>query len=112
MSIALAEKPSKNERFVEKRVWPILRKRCVGCHNQQLKNAGISFLDRGSLLAGGGHGPAIVPRNPQRSYLLRTLSHEGEIRMPPGPKLPEREIRVLREWILRGATLAPSLRNP
>ena len=95
-----------DERFFETRVWPILRKRCLGCHNQELKNAGISFLDRGSLLKGGNHGPAIVPGDPARSYLLRTLTHEGDVRMPPGPKLPRREIKILREWIVRGAALA------
>jgi len=55
------EKP---ERFFDTRVAPILTKRCLGCHNAELKNGDISFLDRESLLKGGRRGPAIVPGKP------------------------------------------------
>ena len=98
--IALSEDPA---RYFDKRVAPILTKRCLACHNEELKNGNISFVDRGSLLKGGGHGPAVVPGKPGDSYLIKTIQHDGDIRMPPGPKLPEKEIRTLTEWISRGA---------
>ena len=85
------------------RVFAILQKRCVPCHNADLKNGGISFLDRESLLKGGSRGPAIVPGKPEGSMAILALRHEGELQMPPGPKLPEKEIRVLTEWVRRGA---------
>ncbi|MES1257261.1 MAG: c-type cytochrome domain-containing protein [Acidobacteriota bacterium] len=90
-------------RFFDQRVAPILTRRCLGCHNEELKNGGISFLDRESLLKGGSRGPAIVPGKPEASAMIDALRHEGQLQMPPGPALPEREIRVLREWIRRGA---------
>jgi cytochrome c551/c552 len=105
--IAIAEDPG---RFFDKRVAPILIKRCLGCHNEELKNGGLSFLDRNSLLKGGNHGPAVVPAKPAESYLLKTIQHDGDIKMPPGPKMPEKEIKTLTEWIARGAAWGTKLR--
>src|SRR5438445_8638840 len=56
-------------RFFDDRVEPILSKRCLGCHNEELKDGGISFLDRDTLLKGGRRGPAIVPGKPEESGL-------------------------------------------
>jgi hypothetical protein len=93
----------KDVRFFDERVAPILEKRCLPCHNEELKNANISFLDRASLLSGGTLGPALIPGQPDKSLLIAALRHEGELQMPPGPKLSSKEIAVLAEWIKRGA---------
>ena len=85
------------------RAAPILQRRCVPCHNEYLKNGGISFLDRASLLKGGTRGPAVVPGKPEESVMIQALRHEGELQMPPGPKLPSREVRILTDWVKRGA---------
>jgi hypothetical protein len=105
-----ANRPDRDERFFDKRVAPILIKRCLGCHNRELNNGGISFLDRDSLLQGGSHGPAIVPGKPENSFLVYALRHDGEIQMPPGPSLPPKEIAILTEWIRRGAVWGSKLR--
>ncbi len=75
------------------------------------KNGGISFLDRDSLIRGSSRGPAIVPGKPQESVMMDVLRHDGEIQMPPGPKLPAKEIAVLAEWIRRGAVWGAKLRQ-
>ena len=107
-----ADRTAREARFFDARVAPILTRRCLGCHNQELKNGNISFLDRQSLLRGGSRGPAIVPGNPGASVLVDVLRHDGEIQMPPGPKLPAKEIRILTEWIERGAVWGSKLRQP
>lgn len=99
------------ERFFDSRVAPILTKRCLGCHNEDLKNGEISFLDRESLLKGGRLGPAIVPGKPKQSVLIESLRHEGDLQMPPGPKLPAKEINVLTEWIRGGAVWGSKLKR-
>ena len=104
-----ADQQSAGEQFFDKRVAPILIKRCLGCHNEELKNASISFLDRDSLLKGGRRGPAIVPGKPEQSVLVKTLSQDGDLQMPPGPKLPRKEISILTEWIRRGAVWGTKL---
>jgi hypothetical protein len=93
----------RDQRFFDTKVAPILAKRCLGCHNRELNNGNISFLDRDSLLKGGSRGPAIVPGHPEQSVLVNVLRHDGEVQMPPGRKLPPREVRILTEWIRRGA---------
>jgi hypothetical protein len=99
------------ERLFDTRVAPILTKRCLPCHNEELKNGGISFFDRESLLKGGQRGPAVVPGKPEQSVLVQALHHAGELQMPPGPKLPAKEIKVLTEWIRDGAVWGSKLRR-
>jgi hypothetical protein len=96
--------------FFDDRVAPILSKRCLGCHNEELKDGGISFLDRESLLKGGGRGPAIVPRKPGESVLIYAVRQDGELKMPPGAKLSAQDIATLTEWIERGAVWGTKLR--
>lgn len=105
-----AGQPGRDQRFFDTRVAPILVKRCLGCHNQELNNGNISFLDRDSLLKGGGRGPTIVPGRPEESVLVNVLRHDGEVQMPPGRKLPRGEIRILTKWIRRGAVWGTKLR--
>ena len=100
----------RDRRFFDARVAPILARRCLPCHNEELKNANISFLDRASLLRGGSRGPAIVPGKPDQSVLIRALAHDREVQMPPGPKLPRKEIAILTEWVRRGAVWGTGLR--
>ena len=90
--------------FFDQRVEPILGKRCVGCHNEELKDGGISFMDRDSLLKGGSRGPAIVPGKPDSSVLIQAVRQEGELKMPPGAQLSPQDVATLTEWIARGAT--------
>ena len=92
-----------SDKFTDDRVAPILIKRCLGCHNDQLKDGDISFNDRESVLRGGKRGPAIVPGNPENSILIQAVRGEGDLRMPPGPSLSKREIAILTDWVKRGA---------
>ncbi len=89
--------------FFDSRVAPILTRRCLGCHSNAMKDGGLSFENPETLMKGGAHGPAIVPGEPEQSYLVHAIRREGDIKMPPGPGLPDKEIKVLTEWIKRGA---------
>jgi hypothetical protein len=56
------------------------------------------------MLRGGDSGPAIVPKKPSESRLLRAIRYDDvELRMPPKGKLPATAIADLTEWIQRGA---------
>jgi hypothetical protein len=89
--------------FFDARVAPILTRRCLGCHNDAMKDGGLSFQTPDTLLKGGAHGPAIVPGDPEKSYLIHAIHWEDDIKMPPGPRLSDKEIKTLTEWIKRGA---------
>lgn len=98
-----AEFSDADAQFFDRRVAPILTKRCLGCHNNQLDDGGISFENRETLLKGGSRGPAVVPGKPEESLLISAIRHNGDLQMPPGPKLPAREIGVLTDWVRKGA---------
>lgn len=76
---------------------------CTGCHGG---TSGLTVTSVASLLAGGLHGPAIVPGDSAGSNLYRKLQPNppfGE-RMPQGgPYLPDSTITVIATWISEGA---------
>ncbi len=90
----------------ERDILPILQANCFDCHTEG-ENAGELRLDRlASMLRGGNSGePAIVPGNPQASFLLRLLRHqEPGLEMPPdSPALSAAEILKIEDWIASGA---------
>lgn len=110
--ILLLAAATPDRKYFDKQVAPILKKRCVGCHNAELKNGDVSFLDRESLLKGGPRGPAVVPGSPEKSVMIQALKHEGELQMPPGPALPAKEAKILTEWVKRGAIWGTTDSNP
>jgi len=96
--------------FFDDRVEPILRARCLSCHNEQLRAGGVSFLDREGLLKKGRRGAPIVPGNPNESVVIQAVRQDGELKMPPGAKLSPEDIATLTEWIERGSVWGEKLR--
>ena len=94
---------SGDARFFDKHVAPILRHRCLGCHNDKLNDGGISFQDRETLLRGGGRGRTVVPGKPDESVLIQAIRQDGELKMPPGKPLTKREVLTLTKWVEGGA---------
>ena len=107
---AARDHSSRDARFFDRQVGPILRAHCAGCHNDILKDGGLSFSSRNGLLLGGTHGPAIVPGYPDASLLIQAIRQEGALTMPPGGKLPAKDIATLTKWVKRGAAWGTKLR--
>ena len=97
LCLLAADGAEANARFFNRRVAPILAKRCVGCHNDELKAANVSFEDRASL------SRIVVPGDPDASPLIRAIRRRGDVQMPPGPPLSGRDVATLTEWVRRGA---------
>jgi mono/diheme cytochrome c family protein len=83
--------------------YKILQKNCFGCHGPA-KTSGLDLRTGDSAMAGGAHGPVIVPSDPSASKLYQVLTHEAEPAMPPGKKLSDDDIESIRIWIEAGAT--------
>jgi hypothetical protein len=81
----------------------ILDKNCGACHAQSSPMGGLDLRTRESALRGGRRGPAIVPGQAAKSLILQAVEGAGELKMPPGKKLPADAIAALREWIDAGA---------
>ena len=91
--------------YFEKKVRPLLVENCYNCHSADNKAAGgLRVDDRNGLLQGGGRGAAVVPGDPERSVLLKAVSHaDPKLKMPPEFKLADEQIEVLTKWIQDGA---------
>ena len=87
-------------------VWPILQARCIACHGPDKQKSSLRVDTRSGLVKGGDSGPALVPGEPTKSYLLELVSAKaGDLRMPPeGEALSATQIDTLRRWIADGAT--------
>ncbi len=89
--------------FVRSKVVPILESRCYECHGDQEAIEGdLRVTSLESLLTGGESGPAIVPGDPDRSFLIQAIRYEN-FQMPPRNKIPDEEIEVLVQWVRDGA---------
>ncbi len=87
----------------ERNVRPILVRNCYACHTDS-KLGGLRLDSRDALLKGGKRGPAIEPGKPDSSLLIKALTHEmPDLKMPMGSRLPDADIRELRQWIADGA---------
>jgi mono/diheme cytochrome c family protein len=92
--------------FFEKKIRPVLVDRCYKCHSAAEKIKGDLALDtRAGLLKGGQSGPAVVPKQPAKSLLIKVIKHEQpDMEMPPKePKLDDKIIADFEQWIRMGA---------
>jgi hypothetical protein len=95
-------------------VMPIFRKECLPCHAEESYNrSGLSLDSYELVMAGGNHGAAVVPGDPDASLLVQKIGAQP----PFGEKMPialrgdrsrthlltEEEIAVISEWIAQGA---------
>ena len=108
-TLACAQTP---DDFFEKSIRPLLVSKCSACHLGANAAAGLKMDSRESLLKGGARGAAIVPGKPAESLLVRAVRHlEGNLKMPPGPKLGDADAALLARWVEMGApwSAAPAL---
>jgi cytochrome c553 len=104
-SVPRAESPPAAEGdFFEKNVRPVLVEHCFKCHGNGKTKGGLSLASRDGMLKGGDTGPALAPGDPGKSLLIQAVRYDGETRMPPKQKLPDRAIADLTAWVQRGAS--------
>src|SRR5262249_50676200 len=88
----------------DEHVLPILRDKCVGCHNQDKKRGGLILSNYTAAMQGGSSGVAIKPGDPYNSLLFKAVSHKPEPFMPPNsPRIPDDKLAVIEKWIAGGA---------
>ena len=97
-----AAKAAEGLELFETRVRPILAKNCYACH-AKTKVANLRLDSREDMLTGGDHGPALVPGDADKSLLVKSIRHEGDLKMPKGGKLKQAEIDAIAEWVKLGA---------
>ena len=91
----------------QRQVAPIFRSKCNGCHQPAAAKGDYIMTSFDALLAAGESGePAIVPGDPEASYLVDqiTADDSGHAEMPKeGDALSEAEVELIVAWIEQGA---------
>src|SRR5262245_8263311 len=90
-------------KFFEARIRPIFQAHCISCHGGPKPKGGLSLATRDTLLKGGDSGAVVSAHKPADSLLLKVVSHEGEVKMPPKGKLAPAQLGALAEWVRMGA---------
>lgn len=87
----------------------ILQTRCVSCHGADKQEGGLR-LDSAESLHKGGDRAATIPSAEESLRLLQlAISWEdADFQMPPGQRLSEHEIDILRTWQQAGADWGPT----
>src|SRR5215212_426696 len=77
--------------FFEQKIRPVLVAECYECHAGEKRKGGLALDSRPGWEAGGDSGAAIVPGDPEKSLLVRSLQHlDADLKMPKkAPKLEE-----------------------
>ena len=88
-----------------RQIAPLFAKYCTSCHNGTDREGKLVLESYAALLEGGKRGGEIVPGNLAQSRLLRVLSGEGELAMPPedNEKPKPEEIALITRWVEAGA---------
>jgi WD40 repeat protein len=87
-------------------VRPLFQAHCQGCHQPSKRGGEYVMTSFEQLLQPGESAePAIVPGDPDASYLIDQITPtDGEALMPKGKEpLSEEEIALIRTWIAQGA---------
>ncbi|MCI0661505.1 MAG: PSD1 and planctomycete cytochrome C domain-containing protein [Acidobacteria bacterium] len=103
-----AQEAQPSEMQVEKKVFSILKLKCLQCHGEAVQMSNLDLRTRESMLKGGDNGPAIVPGDAIASRLYRRVVGLEKPAMPmaPIPPLTSQEIAALKSWIDQGAKLS------
>lgn len=95
-------------RVFEEAIMPVLRAKCLSCHNTGKPKGGLALTDAAAMQRGGDHTPLLVNGVPSESLLIQRLllDIDHEHRMPPKgkPQLTAEELALLRAWVAHGAT--------
>ncbi|MCA9427810.1 MAG: DUF1549 domain-containing protein, partial [Candidatus Omnitrophica bacterium] len=96
-------RPMDGIEFFEKEIRPILAENCYSCHGPEEQKGDLRLDRRASAFDSRESGAVIVPGDMDASRLLKVLSYNDEIRMPPDGKLDPKKIGLLTQWVQSGA---------
>src|SRR5262245_43418134 len=84
-------------------VRPVFRKHCVTCHSQARARADLNLSSLDGIKAGSSSGAAAIPWKPDESPIYLLAAHLEDPKMPPNsPRIPQRELDLIRRWIEGG----------
>lgn len=87
----------------EDAIMPIIRLKCLSCHNTEKKKGNLVLSTFEEMMKGGEEGPAVVQGEPEKSglYYRVTLPADDKKFMPTDGKKPltDQQIAIIKWWI-------------
>jgi len=90
-------------------VYPILKTKCIACHNKTTTKAALNMETPETMRQGGDSGEGVIPGNGAESLIFEAAAHTGDLEMPPknnksgATNLTPDELALLKSWIDQGA---------
>jgi len=102
---AFAVPPPEQTEFFEKSIRPILTSECYECHGAKKQKGDLRLDFRDGWKKGGESGQVIIPGDPAKSLLIKSIRHDdADLAMPKKrPKLSDAVIADFEKWIALGA---------
>lgn len=100
------------EEHFERVVRPILVANCTECHGAEKQEAGLRLDQADGWEKGGDSGPLLDLSVPDRGLLLRAISYEDDLKMPPDNPLNDKEKEAIATWVKAGAAWPKSTNSP
>lgn len=114
---AAEETIGESEMIFVRRIEPLLREKCLGCHGSDpdVIEGGLDLRQHAAAISGGDSGEAgIVPGKPDQSplYLVMTRQSDDWSAMPPkeAEAISQQQLGQVRRWIETGAVWPSSER--
>jgi hypothetical protein len=108
-SLPVQGRPAAEKATFGKDVRPVFKKHCVSCHNPERPRGDLDLSAFAGVMAGGMSGKVAVAGKPDDSPLYLLPAHLGDPKMPPGkPKISQRELDLIRDWIAGGMVEKPA----
>ncbi|WP_254507110.1 DUF1553 domain-containing protein [Anatilimnocola floriformis] len=82
---------------------PLLEQRCLRCHNDETRKAGLSLVSREVAIKGGESGAALEPGKPAGSLLIDMIAGDKPLMPAQGEKLTAEQVKLFEAWIAAGA---------
>ncbi|MFT7435035.1 MAG: putative membrane protein [Psychromonas sp.] len=96
-----------NESLYDQAIFPILKAKCLACHNNKKQKGELNMASLATLVKGGEEGPIWEAGSALNSHLISNanLPIDDKMHMPPKgkPQLTSLEIALLSRWIDEGA---------
>ncbi len=102
---ATAQIAPEHREFFENKIRPILSNSCLECHSGEKGKikGGLNLDSRETLLKGGETGAAFKEGDIKGSLIIKAITWEDDLQMPPKKKLTPEEIEDFKRWIGMGA---------
>lgn len=94
------------KKLFREEILPALKQHCYECHSAKSDDVkgNLRVDTREGLRKGGDNGPAVVPGDVEKSFMLKAMSYrEDDYKMPPRGKLDDELLEAFQRWVKLGA---------